>query len=53
MLFEVLWLLLFFEIVHWEFRYREENVKNADNLQLCVSFPWLGGGKQLDSAPLL
>lgn len=43
----------FFEIVQWEFRYREENVKNADNLQLCVSFPWLGGGKQLGSAPLL
>lgn len=45
----------FFEIVQWEFRYREEeNVKNADNLQLCVSFPWLGGGKQpIDSAPLL
>lgn len=40
--------------VQWEFRYREENVKNADNLQLCVSVPWLGGGKQpVDSAPLL
>lgn len=34
------------EIVQWEFRYREENVKNADCLRLCALF--LAGRWQTD-----